>query len=466
LEVEAVRQSQKTEHKADRRKRIGLEGQKEFGARSTASGESTVESGTSMMEFILARNNLNQAYLRVRRNKGAAGIDGMTVEELLPYLKEHREELLASLRNGTYKPAPVKRVEIPKPDGSKRKLGVPTVVDRLIQQAVAQALMPTFEKVFSDRSFGFRPHRSAHDAIRRVMALYNRGYHYVVDLDLKAYFDTVNHDLLMKFISQYIDDPWLLHLIRRFLTSGVMNGPLFEATNKGTPQGGNLSPLLANIYLNELDQLLTARGHEFVRYADDCNIYVRSRRAGYRVLASVTKFLEKDLKVTVNRQKTQVGSPLKLNFLGVSLSVSRKGAYARPSTQTKKRVKMALKQITKRNRGRSLDVLLGEIRLKMRGWLQYYGIGQMKAFIQHLDEWLRSRIRQYIWKSWKKIKTRIKKLRKLGLSETQAHIVANTRKGYWRTAHSKTLCYTLTNEKLERLGLINLSKTLQQIQSA
>lgn len=461
-----MRQSQKTEHKADRRKRVGMEGQEYSGARSTTSGENTAENGTSMMELVLSRKNLNQAYLRVKRNKGAAGIDGMTLEEALPYLKEHRQELLASLRNGTYKPAPVKRVEIPKPDGSKRKLGIPTVVDRMIQQAVAQVMMPRFERVFSDHSYGFRPHRSAHDAIHRVVSLYNRGYHHVVDLDLKAYFDTVNHDLLMKFIGQYIDDPWLLHLIRRFLTSGVMNGRLFEKTDKGTPQGGNLSPLLANIYLNELDKLLTARGHEFVRYADDCNIYVRSRRAGYRVLASVTRFLEKDLKVTVNREKTQVGSPLRLNFLGFSLGVSRNGAYARPSMKTKRRVKRALKQMTKRNRGRSLDVLFGEIRLKMRGWLQYYGIGHMKSFIQRLDEWLRSRIRQYIWKSWKKIKTRFKKLRKLGMSEAQAFTCANTRKGYWRTAHSKTLCYTLTNEKLEHLGLINLSKRLQYIQSA
>ncbi|WP_010632961.1 group II intron reverse transcriptase/maturase [Sporolactobacillus vineae] len=461
-----MRQSQKTEDKADRRKRAGMEGQEYSGARSMASGESTTENGTSMMERVLSRKNLNWAYLRVSRNKGAAGIDGMTTEEALPYLKEHGKELLASLRDGTYKPAPVKRVEIPKPDGSKRKLGVPTVVDRMIQQAVAQVMMPTFERAFSDRSYGFRPHRSAHDAIRRVIALYNQGYHYVVDLDLKAYFDTVNHDLLMKFISQYIDDPWLLHLIRRFLTSGVMNGRLFEATDKGTPQGGNLSPLLANIYLNELDQLLTARGHEFVRYADDCNIYVKSRRAGYRVLASVTKFLEKDLKVTVNREKTCVGSPLRLNFLGFSLGASHNGAYARPSMKTKKRVKMTLKQMTKRNRGRSLDVLLGEIRSKMRGWLQYYGMGQLKSFIQRLDEWLRSRIRQYIWKSWKKIRTRFRKLRKLGMPEAQAFTFANTRKGYWRTAHSKTLCYTLTNEKLEHLGLVNLSKTLQHIQSA
>jgi len=461
-----VRQSQKTEQRADHLKRIGLEDQRQSEARSTVSGEDTMKSGISFKELVLSRDNLNLAYQKVYGNKGAAGIDGMTVYELFDYIRENKSELIESVADLTYKPSPVKRVEIPKPDGTKRKLGVPTVVDRLIQQAIAQAMTPVFERVFSDNSFGFRPNRSAHDAIKRVTEFYNQGYHVVIDLDLKAYFDTVNHDLLMKFIRQYIDDEWLLKMIRKFLTSGVMDGQLFQKSEKGTPQGGNLSPLLANIYLNELDKLLSARGHKFVRYADDCNIYVKSKRAGYRVLDNVSNFLEKDLKVTVNQKKTKVGSPLRLKFLGFSLGVSPKGTYVRPCQQAKKRVKQSLKKITKRNRGRSLDELFKEINQKMVGWINYYGIGKMKAFIKSLDEWLRSRIRQYIWKSWKKIKTRFKNLIKLGMTRTQARTFANTRKGYWRTAHSKTLLYTLTNEKLESLGLINMSKRLQFIQNA
>jgi len=460
-----VRQSQKTEQ-ADHLKRIGLEDQRQSEARSTASGESTIRSGISFKELVLDRDNLNTAYKRVYGNRGAEGIDGMSVYELLDYLKENKSQFLESLRDLSYKPSPVRRVEIPKPDGTKRKLGVPTVIDRLIQQAIAQAMTPVFEKAFSDNSFGFRPNRSAHDAIKRVTEFYDQGYHCVIDLDLKAYFDTVNHDLLMRFIKQYIDDEWLLRMIRKFLTSGVMDGQMFQKSEKGTPQGGNLSPLLANIYLNELDKLLTVRGHKFVRYADDCNIYVKSKRAGYRVLDSISKFLEKDLKLTVNQKKTKVGSPLRLKFLGFSLGVSSKGTYVRPCQQAKRRVKQSLKKITKRNRGRGLDELFKEINQKMVGWLNYYGIGKIKVFIKSLDEWLRSRIRQYIWKSWKKIKTRFKNLTKLGMTRTQARIFANTRKGYWRTAHSKTLLYTLTNEKLESLGLINMSKKLQSIQNA
>ena len=461
-----VRQSQKTEQKSDHLKRIDLEDQRQSEARSAASGESAIRSGISFKELVLDRNNLNTAYARVYGNRGAEGIDGMSVYELLDYLKDNKSQFLESLKDLSYKPSPVRRVEIPKPDGTKRKLGVPTVVDRLVQQAIAQAMTPVFEKVFSDNSFGFRPNRSAHDAIKRVTEFYNQGYHVVIDLDLKAYFDTVNHDLLMKFIKQYINDEWLLRMIRKFLTSGAMDGNLFQKSEKGTPQGGNLSPLLANIYLNELDKLLMARGHKFVRYADDCNIYVKSKRAGYRVLDSISKFLENDLKLTVNNKKTKVGSPLRLRFLGFSLGVSSKGTYVRPCQQAKMRVKQSLKKITKRNRGRSLDELFKEINQKMIGWLNYYGIGKMKIFIKSLDEWLRSRIRQYIWKSWKKIKTRVKNLIKLGMTRAQARTFANTRKGYWRTAHSKTLLYTLTNEKLESLGLINMSKKFQSIQNA
>ncbi len=460
-----MRKLQKTEQ-ADRKGMDSLEDKEYLGAHSTTNGEGAMQNGIQFVDRVLASYNLNLAFKRVRRNKGAAGIDGMTVDQLAEYIYKNRKGLLESLRNETYRPKPVRRVEIPKPDGSTRKLGVPTVVDRMIQQAVVQVLSPIYEQVFSDNSYGFRPGRSAHDAIKRVTGLYNQGYHYVVDLDLKAYFDTVNHDLLMNFIEQRVTDPWLLHLIRRFLTSGVMNGELFQKTTTGTPQGGNLSPLLANIYLNELDKLLIQRGHQFVRYADDCNIYVKSKRAGERVLRNVTAFLETRLKLTINRHKTTVGSPLRLKFLGFTFGVDRDGAYARPHKVVKQRIKQALKLITGRSRGISWSMLMKEINQKMRGWLQYYGIGKMKNFVQHLDQWLRSRIRQLIWKRWKKIKTRYRQLMKLGMTREQAKTNANTRKGYWRTAHSQTLTYTYTNQKLERLGLMNLSKTFQKIQNA
>ena len=325
-----MRQSQKTEIKADHLSRIDLENRKYTRVRSTNSGENKGMSVT-FQDMVLDRNNLNQAYLRVKRNKGAAGVDGITVDDLLPYLRENKEELIAELKDGSYKPSPVKRVEIPKPNGGTRKLGIPTVVDRMVQQAVAQVLTPIFEQVFSDSSFGFRPHRGAQDAIAQVVELYNQGYRRVVDLDLKAYFDNVNHDLMMKYLQQYIDDPWILRLIRKFLTSGVLDHGLFARSEKGTPQGGPLSPLLANIYLNELDKELTKRGHHFVRYADDCNIYVRSQRAGERVMKSVTLFLEKRLKVKVNPNKSKVGTPVRLKFLGFSLGVDNNGAYARPA---------------------------------------------------------------------------------------------------------------------------------------
>ena len=458
-----MRRSQKTEQQADRLSRIDLENRKYTRARSTNSGEGKGVSVT-FQDKVLDRNNLNQAYLRVKRNKGAAGIDGLTVDELLPYLRENKEELIAKLKDGSYKPSPVKRVEIPKPNGGRRKLGIPTVVDRMVQQAIAQVLTPIFERVFSDNSFGFRPHRGAQDAIAKVVDLYNQGYRRVIDLDLKAYFDNVNHDLMMKYLQQYIDDLWILRLIRKFLTSGVLDHGLFAKSEKGTPQGGPLSPLLANIYLNELDKELTRRGHHFVRYADDCNIYVKSQRAGERVMKSITIFLEKQLKVKVNPDKSKVGSPLRLKFLGFSLGVDRNGAYARPAKESQKRVKQALKQITKRNRGISIARMCAEINRKMRGWLQYYSIGKLTGFVRRLDQWLRTRIRQYIWKQWKKLKTKLTNLRRLGLPYRDAYTFASTRKGYWRTAHSKTLNYSLTNRKLERLGLMNMSKTLQSIQ--
>ena len=297
-----------------------LETKSNKGACSVVLTETDREDGAeNLLERILDRNNLNQAYLKVKKNGGSAGIDGMTVEEMLPYLKIHREELLEALRSERYKPKAVKRVEIPKPDGGKRMLGVPTVIDRMIQQAIVQVLQPIYEPLFSENSYGFRPKRSAHQAIKQALKYYNEGYRQVVDLDLAKYFDTVNHEILIGMLRKQIKDERVIRLIRKYLKSGVMINGLISTTTEGTPQGGNLSLLLSNIYLTAFDRMLESRGHKFVRYADDCNIYVKSRRAAERVMINCTKFLEGKLKLKVNRNKSQVGSPLRLKFLGFSM---------------------------------------------------------------------------------------------------------------------------------------------------
>lgn len=461
-----MRKSQETKQNVDRQLKPEAELLDDNKVRSTDSGENKMMSGIDFQAEVLSRDNLNRAFKQVQKNHGAAGIDGMTVEDLKPYLKEHKLELLVSLVDGSYKPLPVKRVEIPKPNGGMRKLGIPTVIDRLVQQAVAQVLGPIFEEVFSDNSYGFRPNRSPQLAIQRVVELYNEGYHYVVDLDLKAYFDTVNHDMLIKYLSAYVDDPWLLRLIRRFLTSGALNGKVLERSEEGTPQGGPISPLLGNIYLNELDKELTQRGHAFVRYADDCNILVKSPRAGERVLKSITKFIEKDLKLTINQEKTKVVPCARMKFLSYTIGVDKNGACIRIARQAKEKIKRELKRITNRNRGICLDRMLYEIRKKMPGWIQYFKACQMKSFIRQLDEWVRSRIRQFIWTQWKKIITKVRSLKRLGASSERAEGGARTHKRSWRVAHTDILTTTLTNRYLERLGLINLSATYGRLHNA
>ena len=456
-----MRQSQKTEQ-AGWRQEDNVEHEKNGGVRSTSYGEQTNQDGCkSLFERILSGNNLNQAYLQVVRNKGAAGIDGMTCEELLPYLKENREILVTQLHDGTYKPAPVKRVEIPKPDGGKRKLGIPTVLDRMIQQAINQVLQPIFETVFSDNSFGFRPKRSAQMAIMRAKTYYEQGYKYVVDIDMKAYFDTVNHDKLMFYIEKKVKDKRVLNLIRQYLKSGIMEDGLVKVTEEGTPQGGNLSPLLSNVYLNEFDQLLESRGHKFVRYADDCNIYVRSKRAGQRVMNNSIKYLEGQLKLTVNREKTEVGSPLKLKFLGFCLLNTRNGVKVRPHAKSKARVKKKLKKITKRNRGRSIQVVFKEIKQLMNGWIGYYGISEMKSFMSQLNGWLKRRIRQYIWKQWKKPLTKRKNLIALGIDKQKAYEWSYTRKSYWKISKSQVLHYSLTDKELISRGYMDIALRYQ-----
>lgn len=434
-----------------------LETKSNKGACSVARLETERQDGAeNLLEAILDKNNLYKAYLKVKGNGGSAGIDGMTVDEMLPYLKEHREELLTALRNGKYKPKAVRRVEIPKPDGGKRKLGVPTVIDRMIQQAIVQVLQPIYEPLFSDNSYGFRPKRSAHQAISKALEYYNEGFKQVVDLDLAKYFDTVNHDILIDMLREQIKDERVISLIRKYLKSGVMIDGLVSPTTEGTPQGGNLSPLLSNIYLTAFDKLLESRGHKFVRYADDCNIYVKSRRAAERVMANCVKFLEGKLKLKVNQQKSQVGSPLKLKFLGFSLYKTGKKAGIRPHGKSIKRFKDKIRELTSRKQARSVENILKGIKSYTTGWLVYYSIVDMESKIKSLNEWLRRRIRQIYWKQWKRIKTKHDNLVKLGINNSKAWEWANSRKGYWRISDSQILHMSLTNEYLASVGYDNI----------
>ena len=424
-----------------------LETKSNKGACSVVLTETDREDGAeNLLERILDRNNLNQAYLKVKKNGGSAGIDGMTVEEMLSYLKIHREELLEALRSERYKPKAVKRVEIPKPDGGKRMLGVPTVIDRMIQQAIVQVLQPIYEPLFSENSYGFRPKRSAHQAIKQALKYYNEGYRQVVDLDLAKYFDTVNHEILIGMLRKQIKDERVIRLIRKYLKSGVMINGLISPTTEGTPQGGNLSPLLSNIYLTAFDRMLESRGHKFVRYADDCNIYVKSRRAAERVMINCTKFLEGKLKLKVNRNKSQVGSPLRLKFLGFSMYKTGKKAGIRPHGKSIKKFKDKIRELTSRKQARSIEVILKIMKRYTVGWLGYYSIADMESHIKRLNEWIRRRIRQIYWKQWKRIKTRHDNLVKLGIDNENAWKWANSRKAYWRIADSHILHKSLTNK--------------------
>jgi group II intron reverse transcriptase/maturase len=436
-----------------------LETESSRGAWSIAALEPAEKNGAdSLLEKILHRDNLNAAYKRVKQNGGAAGVDGMTVDEMLSYLRENGEELIASIRGGWYKPNPVRRVEIPKPDGGMRLLGVPTVIDRMVQQAIMQVLQPIFELTFSDSSYGFRPGRSAHQAIVRAKEYYDEGYTSVVDIDLAKYFDTVNHDILLGLVSREVQDKAVVKLIRKFLKSGVMANGLYNPTEEGTPQGGNLSPLLSNIYLTEFDRMLESRGHKFVRYADDCNIYVKSRRAADRVMKSCTNFLEGKLRLKINRDKSTTGSPLKLKFLGFSLYKNNEKAGIRPHQKSLNRFKETVKKLTSRKQGKSIEVILATLKRYTTGWLGYYSIADMKNKIQAMSEWLRRRIRQIFWKQWKRIRTKHDNLIGLGVADNRAWQWANTRRGYWRIAGSAVLKTSLTNKYLASIGYDDIPK--------
>ncbi|MBP2645965.1 MAG: Reverse transcriptase/maturase family protein [Firmicutes bacterium] len=416
------------------------------------------EYASGLLEKILHRDNMNLAYKRVKANKGSHGIDGMTVNELLQFLKQNGNQIRQSILEGTYKPQPVRRVEIPKSDGGKRLLGIPTVVDRVIQQAIAQILNPIYEMQFSANSYGFRPGRSAKQAVLKCKEYIEAGYTWTVDIDLAKYFDTVNHDKLMRLLSETIEDSRVLSLIRKYLKSGAMINGVVQETEEGCPQGGNLSPLLSNIMLNELDSELTKRGLKFCRYADDQNIYVKSRKAAVRVMASITRFLEQKLRLKVNQEKSTVDRPWKLKFLGFSFYHKKGRIGIRVHPKSVKKFKQKLKEVTGRSNAMSMEQRAEKLRQCIVGWVNYFGMADMKAIAKALDEWLRRRIRMCFWKQWKKIGTKHNNLVAHGIDRRKAWEYANTRKSYWHTANSPILSRSLTNEYLRKIGFVTISE--------
>lgn len=429
------------------------------GARSTGNRETAEADGAGLLERILDRENLNRAYKRVRANKGAPGIDGMTVEDALGWLRVHREELLESILSGKYKPQPVRRKEIPKPDGGVRKLGIPTVVDRIIQQAIAQQLTPIFEPLFSENSFGYRPGKSAQMAIMRVKEYAEQGYRHAVQIDLSKYFDTLNHELLMNMVREQVHDKRVTELIKRYLKSGVMENGLLVKTEEGSPQGGPLSPLLANIYLNKFDQEMGRRGVPVIRYADDIVVLAKSERAAKRLLETSRKYLEEKLKLKMNKEKSRVVSVVAIRnfkFLGFALGRGKNGYYIRAHADSLRKAKAKLRELTSRSQGRNTRVVMQNVKVYISGWLNYFGIAKMKNTMIDWNGWLRRRLRMYIWKQWKNPKTRVENLKKLGMPDGEAYRKGNTRKGYWAVAGSKILSLTITNERLEQAGYFNI----------
>jgi RNA-directed DNA polymerase len=412
-------------------------------------------SSEQLMEEVCERKNCEQALARVKSNKGSAGIDGMTVEELPAYLKKHWPIIRAQLLSGTYKPQAVKRVEIPKPDGGVRQLGIPTVLDRFIQQAVMQVLQRRWDQTFSEHSYGFRPRRSAHQAVTKAQQYIAEGYGWVVDLDLEKFFDRVNHDKLMAKLAQRISDKRLLKLIRAFLRAGVMEGGLVSPVDEGTPQGGPLSPLLSNIVLDELDRELQQRGHRFVRYADDCNIYVRSQRAGERVMRSVSEFITKRLKLKVNEQKSAVSKPSKRKFLGFSFTWHRE-PKRRIAPKAITRFKQRVRELTRRTRGVRVETMVAQLSRYLTGWRGYFRFCQTPTVLRRLEEWTRRRLRSVIWKQWKQSRVRFAELTKRGVGKELAAQTAGSAHGPWRLSNSPALTIALPNAYFVSLGLTPL----------
>ena len=416
--------------------------------------ESPAGNDEQLMEEVCARENCVRALKRVKSNKGSAGIDGITVDELSGYLKEHWPAIREQLLSGTYKPQPVRRVEIPKPDGGVRHLGIPTVLDRMVQQAVMQVLQGKWDAEFSEHSHGFRPGRSAHQAVAKAQRYIAEGRGWVVDLDLEKFFDRVNHDRLMKSLALRIADKRMLRLIGAFLKAGVMESGLVGPVDEGTPQGGPLSPLLSNIVLDELDRELERRGHCFVRYADDCNIYVRSRRAGERVKRSITGFITRRLKLKVNEQKSAVARPVERKFLGFSFTV--RGPKRRIADKALLRFKRRMRELTGRTRGISMERMTKEMADYLRGWKAYFGFSETPSVLETLDQWLRRRLRSVIWTQWKRGKVRFRKLCERGVGRKLAGQTAGSPLGPWRIANSPALRFAFPVAYFDSLGLPRL----------
>ena len=420
-----------------------------------ASGERPPGNDERLMERVVERPNLLKALARVKTNAGSPGIDGMTVEELPAYLRQHWPAIRASLLAGTYHPKPVKRVEIPKPGGGVRKLGIPTVLDRFLQQALLQILQPEWDQTFSEGSYGFRPGRSAHQAIACAQAYLEEGYSWVVDLDLEKFFDRVNQDKLMSLVKERVRDRRVLQLIDRYLKAGALTGDGFEATTEGTPQGGPLSPLLANLLLDGFDKELERRGHRFVRYADDSNIYVKSARAGHRMLASVSRFLARRLKLTVNAAKSAVDRPWRRTFLGFTFT-GRRPHRRQVSDKALKALKQEVRQRTSRTRGVPLRRLVHELRQYLEGWYAYFRVAEAQSTFKELDSWVRRRLRCYVWKQWGR--RRYRELRKRGVSQDLAWNTCKSAHGPWRLSRSPALAIALPGQSFDRLGVPRLHR--------
>jgi len=417
-----------------------------------------------LMEEVLRRENVHAAYRRVVSNGGAPGVDGMTVDELMPYCREHWARIREEVLSGKYVPQPVRRVEIPKPGGKgTRMLGIPTVMDRLIQQALHQVLQSIFDPTFSEGSFGFRPRRSAHGAVSRAREHMAAGHRWVVDLDLEKFFDRVNHDVLMARVARRVKDKRVLLLIRRYLQAGMMEGGLVSPRTEGTPQGGPLSPLLSNVLLDELDKELERRGHRFARYADDCNVYVRSKTAGERVMASLERFLNERLRLKVNRDKSAVARPWERKFLGYSLTVHREPRL-RVAPESVRRLKAKLRPILRRGRGRNIHGVAEELAPVLRGWVAYFRMAEVKVSFEELDKWLRRKMRCILWRQWKKPRTRLRELQRRGLDEARAAASAYNGRGAWWNAGASHMNYAVPTESLRKVGLVSLIEEHHRLQ--
>ena len=433
------------------------------GQAATAATEAIGPPTEALMEQILDRENLRNALQRVQANNGAPGVDGMTVDELPDHLREHWPAIREQLLNMTYRPSPVREVYVPKPGGGQRMLGIPTVLDRLITQAVLQVMSLIFDPGFSEHSYGFRPGRSAHQAVLQACGYIAEGYRWLVDIDLETFFDRVNHDMLVSRVARKIKDKRLLKLIRRYLSAGIMSGGVVSARQTGTPQGSPLSPLLSNILLDDFDKELERRGHCFCRYADDANIYVKSRRAGERVMASLTHFLEGRLRLKVNRAKSAVDRPWNRAFLGYTVT-NHRSPRLKPAPKSVKRAKDRIRQITQQGRGRNIRQVIKEINEFTRGWVGYFRLASVKAAFEQLDQWLRRRLRKILWEQWRKPKTRRRKLIALGVEATRARKAAATGLGAWWNAGASHMHAAVTIRLLAQWGLLGLLDQLRSWQ--